>query len=314
MAALDPDWAIVDFMVDVSLLLVAVGELKAAVTTMELPEALVTLRDLYEFLKVAASISLSTASASTRPADAALALLNAFKATGKTIADQGYMEVHDDNALNYLNADGIAAVLGAQTVSVMAMSGDGKQLAMWNSGADQSWIATSSHKIIRSKYGTIWEQDPDTWTAIWPDIYQEFPWGSGNDELEVGRAYIINIQGTEKVFATGDRLDWLRVKPYNARDQGQYWICTNSTADTIGFLNAGTRWYLGRDVYQNLACYATSQGAWERLTMQSLDGGGYRLYAHLDDGTYPTTLKSDDDGEYMKVVASSDTVVGLQVI
>jgi hypothetical protein len=40
--------------------------------------------------------------------------------------------------------------------------------------------------------------------------------------------------------------------------------------------------------------------------------GGYRLYAHLDDGTYPTVLASDSEGEYMKVVADSDTVIGLQ--
>jgi hypothetical protein len=109
--------------------------------------------------------------------------LDAFKKTAKQISNQDYKDVHDDNLLNYLNADGIAAILGAETVSVMVMSGDTKQLAIWNTGSDQSWIATSSKKIVRSKYGTIWQQDPDSWTAIWPDIFQEFPWGDGNDEL-----------------------------------------------------------------------------------------------------------------------------------
>lgn len=82
------------------------------------------------------------------------------------IPDQDYKDVHSDNFLNYLNADGVASVAGAETVSVMVLSGDGKQLAMWNSGSDASWIATDHKRVVRSKYGTIWQQDPAAGTVI----------------------------------------------------------------------------------------------------------------------------------------------------
>ena len=70
----------------------------------------------------------------------------------------------------YLTPDGIAGVLGAKTVSVMVLSGDGKQLAMWNTGSDDSWITTNQHMIVRSKYGSIWQQDPSSGTQDWSDL------------------------------------------------------------------------------------------------------------------------------------------------
>lgn len=169
-ASLNPDWALIDFLVDAALLAVAVTELKAATTVLELPKELATMKDLYNFAKIASFLVLGTISTGTRTAEAALAVIEAFKKTGKVIPKQDYKDVHSDNMLNYLNADGIAAVLGAETVSVMVMSGDGKQFAMWNTGSDESWIATRSNKIVRSKYGTIWQQDPNSGSVAWPKI------------------------------------------------------------------------------------------------------------------------------------------------
>ena len=69
-----------------------------------------------------------------------------------------------------------------------------------------------------------------------------------------------------------------------------------------------------RDVYQNLACYAEEQREWECLALSVLDTGGYRLSAHIDDRICPTLLASDSQGEYMRVVAVSFTVVGLDIV
>ncbi|KAI0314869.1 hypothetical protein OF83DRAFT_406031 [Amylostereum chailletii] len=169
MASLNPDWAIVDFVTDIGLLFVAVGEIKAVATAAELPETLVTLRDLYEFLKIAAKLLSASISAGTRPGEAALALLDAFKKTSIPIANGDHKNVKDEGVLGiYLSADGIASLFGASTVSVIVMSGDGKQVAMYNTGADDSWIATNEEKIVRSKYGSIWQQDPGAGTVEWP--------------------------------------------------------------------------------------------------------------------------------------------------
>ena len=168
-ASLNPDWAIADFITDIGLLLVGVEELKAVTTTAELPEALVTIRDLYNFLKISAQLLSGTLSVGSRSAEAALALVEAFKKTSIPIASGDFKNVHDEGVLGiYLSADGIGGLLGASTVSVMVLSGDGKQLAMWNSNSDHSWIATNEQKIVRSKYGSIWQQDPDAGVQNWP--------------------------------------------------------------------------------------------------------------------------------------------------
>ncbi|TRM67979.1 hypothetical protein BD626DRAFT_109000 [Schizophyllum amplum] len=168
MASLNPDWAIVDFITDIGLLFVGVEELKAVTTAVELPEALVTIRDLYEFLKIAAQILSGTLSVGSRGPEAALALVEAFSKTSIPIDYGDYKNVKDEGVLSmYLSASGIAGMLGASTVSVMVLSGDGKQLAMWNTGADDSWITTDEQEIVRSKYGSIWQRDPGAGTVGW---------------------------------------------------------------------------------------------------------------------------------------------------
>ncbi|KAK4233256.1 hypothetical protein C8A03DRAFT_39049 [Achaetomium macrosporum] len=165
MASLNPDWALVDFAVDIGLLMIGVEELKGAAMAAELPETLATLRDLYEFLKIAGELAGGMAGAGSRPAEAAMALIDAFKKTAVCILAGEYRDVERDSFLSiYLSADGIASLVGAETVSVMVMSSDSDgsrmQLAVWNTGADDSWIATRDEVIVRSKYGTIWEQYP----------------------------------------------------------------------------------------------------------------------------------------------------------
>ncbi|KAL1738594.1 hypothetical protein HDZ31DRAFT_50739 [Schizophyllum fasciatum] len=169
MASLNPDWAIVDFVTDIALLFVGVEELKAVTTAAELPEALVTIRDLYEFLKIAAKILSGTLSVGSRGPEAALALVEAFSKCSIPISYGDYKNVKDEGVLGmYLSASGIAGLLGASTVSVMVLSGDGKQLAMWNTGSDDSWITTGDQEIVRSKYGSIWQRDPDAGRVSWP--------------------------------------------------------------------------------------------------------------------------------------------------
>ncbi|KAI0248924.1 hypothetical protein BJV78DRAFT_1284371 [Lactifluus subvellereus] len=118
-----------------------------------------------------------------------------------------------------------------------------------------------------------------------------YPPGIGNDRLVVGNIYVISIYGTDNVFtADGDDL----------HDNNRF-----------SFTNVGTGKYLGRDVYQNLACYATSQDTWECLTLRALPEGGYRLSADINSRICPTLLASDSGGNYMRVVADSSTIVGL---
>lgn len=171
MASLNPDWAIADFIVDIGLLAYGVSEIRAVVAAAELPAELKTLRDLYEFVKISGTLLGGMVATGSRPGEAALAVLDAFKKTAVCIPAGEYKDVEHDSVLSiYLSADGIASLFGAETVSVMVMShvGDEVQLAMWNTGSDNSWIATKDKIIVRSKYGTIWEQDPVAGVVWWP--------------------------------------------------------------------------------------------------------------------------------------------------
>ncbi|KAI0248926.1 hypothetical protein BJV78DRAFT_737788 [Lactifluus subvellereus] len=139
-----------------------------------------------------------------------------------------------------------------------------------------------------------------------------YPPGIGNDRLVVGNTYVISIYGTDNVF-TADGND-LRVRTYASDDSTrsyQLWTCVKDDNNRFSFTNVGTGKYLGRDVYQNLACYATSQDTWECLTLRALPEGGYRLSADINSRICPTLLASDSGGNYMRVVADSSTIVGL---
>jgi len=139
--------------------------------------------------------------------------------------------------------------------------------------------------------------------------WSSYPPRSGNDGIAVGNIYVISIYGTNKVF-TADGND-LRVKDYADNNNYQLWKCIQDPSNRFAFTNVGTGKYLGRDVYQHLACKATSQADWECITLTALPEGGYRLSADIDGRICPTLLASDSGGGYMRVVAESDTIIGL---
>ncbi|KAK6509234.1 hypothetical protein TWF481_003992 [Arthrobotrys musiformis] len=340
MVSLNPDWAIVDVIADVILLFNGVEEIKAACTTLDLPAALKTLKDLYDFLKIASMVVGGMFATGSRQADALLSFIEAFKKTSHKLEYNESVEIHSDNFLNYLNADGIAALAGAETVSVIAMSGDSKQLAFWNTNSDASWIATDVRRIVRSKYGTIWTQNPSAGEIIWPNVSRPFPWGDKSDRITAGNAYIVSIKDTNKVLMpVGPRV---LVEPFDPKYQEQYWKCTSDTDSNVGLLNSGTHSFMGKkdiDGGWYMACVASKQRGWECLTLlpqtkevyvenptrargDIIDDSfhytvllGYKLCVKMDDRTCPTVLRlSSFYGDRMEVVDESDTLIQLRAV
>jgi hypothetical protein len=174
MAALSSEWALIDFITEgaLSVLLAGVSEIEAvAEDVAELPTALNSLGDLFAYLKVAVQFLSKTSTTDRRVNTAAQSLVNAFKNTSNQIAFNTYKNVESEDFFNmYLTPSGIAGMAGAKTISMMVVSGDGKQLAMWDTGSDDSWITTGQQTIVRSKYGSIWQQDPGSGTEEWSDL------------------------------------------------------------------------------------------------------------------------------------------------
>jgi hypothetical protein len=164
MAALSPEWELIDLITDVAQLVLAVGALRVA-AAVDLPATLSTFSDLFKFLQVAGRL----VGEAGRTGSAAQKVVSVFKQVAIKIPSGDYKDVDREGFTNiYFNPDGWASVTGVDTISVLVMSGDGTQVALWTSGADDSWIATRSHTIVRSKYGTIWQADPTSDSVSWP--------------------------------------------------------------------------------------------------------------------------------------------------
>jgi hypothetical protein len=165
LAAGNTDWTIADVLGNAALMLTGVGELKGIVSAGELPAAINTIGDLYKALRVGAAL----VRAGGRGLEAGKAVVDAFKQNSTDIPNGQVKNVREQGTLStFLNPSGIAGLLGAGTVSLTVMSADGLQVAQFNSGPDDSWIATSDQTIVRSVYGTLWDQDPTAGSQTWP--------------------------------------------------------------------------------------------------------------------------------------------------
>ncbi|TFY83630.1 hypothetical protein EWM64_g387 [Hericium alpestre] len=109
MAGLYPDWPVAEFLNDISRLYVGVEELKGAtVEVLQLPEALITVRDLYEFLQVASKLLSGRIEIGSRSEEAAAILRDAFKENSILIFAGNDANLKDEELLRrYLNSNGV---------------------------------------------------------------------------------------------------------------------------------------------------------------------------------------------------------------
>lgn len=162
------DWLITDIVVDIGLMFVGLGELKAAYTAATMPKTLATIWDVFRTLKIAAGFASGTIASVSRSSEAAYKFIEAFKQSSMAIESGDFKNVMDQGFFGtFFNASGYAGFLGASTVSLIIMSGDGRQVAIFNTAPDDSWIATERQVIVRSKYGTLWQEDPDAGMKNW---------------------------------------------------------------------------------------------------------------------------------------------------
>src|SRR5437762_347732 len=112
---------------------------------------------------------------------------------------------------------------------------------MWTTEADDSWIATRGQRIVRSKYGSVWQRDPDAGTIVWLDMKRKFILGGWKGSTCRGA----DIRG-QKVFTSDTQTarGWLCVSKFRLENQAQYWKCTKDSNGRFGFLNIVTHKFL----------------------------------------------------------------------
>jgi hypothetical protein len=160
------EWTIADFLTNIAMFAVGIGEIKAAVSVADLPATINTVQDLFKVMKVAAQLLGGTATTGSRSAEAALTVVKAFKASSVQITPGQYKNVYSSDVWTYFNPSAYADLMGASTMTLLLMSDDGKNVIEFDTNSDYSWVATSSG-VVRSQYGTIWTQDPNSGSFSW---------------------------------------------------------------------------------------------------------------------------------------------------
>jgi hypothetical protein len=102
----------------------------------------------------------------------------------KRVNDTSYLKVW-----NALNPSYWGALSGCQTVQVLIIDDSMERTCSFSTGADDSWIVTPD-RIVRSKYGTIWQQDPSAGCHFWNNavvIYMDGSYQGPSQNLVAGR-------------------------------------------------------------------------------------------------------------------------------
>ena len=171
---LNPHWALLNFFLDITLMVIGANDIRSIALTVadyqnyKVPTKLETLRDLFEYTAVA-GVMLTTGANIPNVFSAAQGFIDSVRKTAILVSKGAFKNINQQNILQiYLNPSGYAGLLGAKTVSVYVMSTDGKQVALYNTAPDHSWIATAQQTIVRAKYGSIWQQEPSSGSYAWP--------------------------------------------------------------------------------------------------------------------------------------------------
>ncbi|MBM2600787.1 hypothetical protein [Pseudomonas sp. BDPW] len=168
-------WTIRDFVFDVGLLLLGVGEIKYGVTLgSRLPSAIKSFNDLGCYLKVAAWITSGALSSSLRAKEAADSMINLLKKSSIMIGVDEYKDVYSRGALDlFTTPSGYNSLLGIiNDVSLIVYAekpsvvNSMAKVIRFNSNSDHSWIADETG-IWRAKYGTIFERSQDVTIHDW---------------------------------------------------------------------------------------------------------------------------------------------------
>lgn len=166
LAAKSVDWTISDFLTDIALFAVGIGEIKAGLSVAELPANINTMRDLITVMKTIGALLSGTAAVGSRSAEAIKEVVEAFKKNSTKIPPGDYKDILDTGFLDYLSPSGIAGLLDADTMTLLMMAEEGKKIINFPTNIDYSWIVNSSD-IVRSKYGTLSQEDPDAGRYLW---------------------------------------------------------------------------------------------------------------------------------------------------
>ncbi len=167
------DWLIADLVVGVASLAFSVGGVAKSVKTVKdlynMTRTLTIMEKLKLVYKAYGIVSpISGAGSVIMKANDIANAKDFVRKNAVPIAPRNFQKVLDRtnlNPLDYFSPTGWAAVCGGSEKSLMIVNESFTKQAQFNTNSDWSWIVNDK-AIVRSKYGTIWQEDPSA-GAYW---------------------------------------------------------------------------------------------------------------------------------------------------
>lgn len=157
-------WNIADLVVDTALLMTGIAELKAGVTALRaLPSAISTVGELGTVMR---AVTTTAAGAGAMVGGAGAPLVTFFKNHSTPVDEQQVKNVYGSDVWTYFKPSAYADLLGAETMHLMILYGEGRKYVEFNTNADHSWIVTSTG-VVRAKYGHVWVHDAAAGSHDW---------------------------------------------------------------------------------------------------------------------------------------------------
>ena len=167
-ASESPGWEIADFLFTGALMLLGdiPALIRAAVMGINLPQKIETIEDYYDYMKIASQISNDNIEVGSNASEGAQKLIDTFMKNSCAITTENFQDIRDTGGLSYIEPSGIVGLLDADTIYVIIMAYGGRKVTSFTTNIDNSWIVTESG-VVRSKYGTINEEDTQAVQVSW---------------------------------------------------------------------------------------------------------------------------------------------------
>jgi hypothetical protein len=174
-------WMLADLGFNVATLFAGVGEIRDVVLLKELPQALDTVKDLYNFLKIMAALGGGMYKVGSGATKVSTEVLAQFKSNSIKVPAQQVVDILNQSSFsNYTSFSGIfASLFDADTFNLLTVTDDGAQVALVSTNPDYSWIVESD-RVVRSVYGTTRTPNPsaglylfNTGCFVPPGSYQQ---------------------------------------------------------------------------------------------------------------------------------------------
>ena len=129
---------------------------------------------------------------------------------------------------------------------------------------------------------------------------------SGNDSIETGQYYVINIYNTNDVMENV-RND-IYVRPYNSSNGAQVFRATLDSQNHRGFYCQYTGKRMNRNRYENVKCEDSfsTEGSWQAFQIRDHSGAGREILMTVYDESRPLRKVSDSGGYYFTIQKSGE--------